>query len=74
MGALSAPIARPLWRRLFVSTLAAMAVGIAVGFAVWLAMRPDAPSVLRVEVAPTGAASLSLSNSGGDFAVTLPGH
>ncbi len=73
-GAQSPPLARgPLWRRLVVPTVSAMAVGIAVGTAVWLAMRPDAPPVTRLEIAPTGAAALSLTNSGGDFAVTPDG-
>jgi len=74
MAAPSSPLARmPLWRRLALPTAATVLASLAVGSAVWLAGRPDAPPVTRFEVAHGGAAALSLTNSGGDFAVTPNG-
>ena len=63
----------PLWRRLAVPTAAAILGGLTVVGAVWLTSHRVAPPVTRFEIALSGAAALSLTNGGGDFAVTPAG-
>jgi eukaryotic-like serine/threonine-protein kinase len=64
---------RPLWRRLVIPTAGAIMFGVAVGTGVWLATRPNAGSVTRFTLAPTGAAALSLDGLSRDLTITPDG-
>ena len=64
---------RPLWRRALPPTGAALAIAALVGGAVWFAMRPAPPRVLRTEVTTTGATALSMGGPDRDLAITPDG-
>ncbi|AMY07936.1 Serine/threonine-protein kinase PrkC [Luteitalea pratensis] len=66
-------IPRPFWRRFIVPAVVVALTGAATGAAVWVAMRPKAPRVLRFSVAATGANALFVDPQSRDIAVTADG-
>lgn len=61
------------WQRVLLLAVGALAVAILGGAAVWLAMRPSPPRVVRTLIAPSSAATLTVSGADRDVAITPVG-
>jgi hypothetical protein len=68
-----AGFSRPGWRRVAMQAAGALVVAVVAGAAVWLAMRPAPPPVIRTEITTAGATALSMQGADRDLAITPDG-
>ena len=66
-------VQRAAWRRAVVPVTAVIISAIVTGAAVWLAMRPAPPPLVRMEVTTSGDATLRMNGNDRDFSVTPDG-
>src|SRR5215510_10744159 len=69
----AASAAIPRWRRVAAAMAGALVIAGAAGAAVWYAMRPAVPLVMRTTISTDGAVALSISGNSRDLAVTPDG-